>query len=217
MNVKVKRDGALWEQSYKRGIPQGPVKNKGATRGTGTTIFFMPDTEIFGSKLKFDIAHIRDRMKSKAFLHGGLKLIFIDEEAGTREEFFHEGGIAEYLGYLVQERGKAANHPSQFNVAREDKPRLEISLLWTEATDEYTLSFEHPDDGMSWTMVKGRLQTGQEGRYRLTRLDPAHTAVTYELTIHHNLPLPGFIRNRVIKALVDSTLSGLKQRVEHPG
>ncbi len=86
----------------------------------------------------------------------------------------------------------------------------------TVGTDEYTLSYEHPDDGMSWTMVKGRLQTGQEGRYTLASVDPSHTAVTYQLTIHHNLPLPGFIRNRVIKGLVDSTLTGLKQRVEHP-
>ena len=46
---------------------------------------------------------------------------------------------------------------------------------------------------------------------------PARTAVTYELTIHHNLPLPGFIRNRVIKGLVDSTLKGLEQRVEGTG
>jgi hypothetical protein len=84
----------------------------------------------------------------------------------------------------------------------------------TVGTDEYTLSFEHPGDGMTWTMVKGRLQTGQEGRYTLQTLDPSRTAVTYELTIHHNLPLPAFIRNRVIKGLVDSTLKGLKQRVE---
>ena len=87
----------------------------------------------------------------------------------------------------------------------------------TVGTDEYTLSFEHPDDGMSWTMVKGRLQTGQEGRYTLAALGPTRTAVTYELTIHHNLPLPGFIRNRVIKGLVDSTLKGLEQRVEGTG
>ena len=82
----------------------------------------------------------------------------------------------------------------------------------TVGTDEYTLSYEHPDDGMSWTMVKGRLQTGQEGRYTLDGVDPDHTAVTYTLTIHHNLPLPGFIRNKVIKGLVDSTLTGLQAR-----
>lgn len=84
----------------------------------------------------------------------------------------------------------------------------------TVGTDEYTLSYDHPDDGMSWTMVKGRLQTGQEGRYTVEAMDPKHTRVTYDLTIHHNLPLPGFIRNRVIKGLVDSTLNGLKARLE---
>ncbi len=84
----------------------------------------------------------------------------------------------------------------------------------TVGTDEYTLSYEHSDDGMSWTMVKGRLQTGQEGRYTLAEAGPGKTSVTYELTIHHNLPLPGFIRGRVIRGLVDNTLTGLKKRME---
>ena len=84
----------------------------------------------------------------------------------------------------------------------------------TVGTDIYTLSYEHQDDGMSWTMVKGKLQTGQEGRYTLEELAPEKTSVTLELTIHHNLPLPGFIRNRVIKGLVDSTLTGLKKYLE---
>ena len=84
----------------------------------------------------------------------------------------------------------------------------------TVGTDEYTLSYEHTDDTMSWTMVKGRLQTGQEGVYKLVPLGPDRTSVTYDLTIHHNLPLPGFVRRRVMNGLVNSTLGGLKTRVE---
>ncbi|MGX7732252.1 polyketide cyclase [Rhodococcus sp. 14C212] len=84
----------------------------------------------------------------------------------------------------------------------------------TVGTDSYTLTYRHRDDGMSWSMLQGRLQTGQEGRYQLDAVGPASTSVTYELTIHHNLPLPGFLRNRVIKGLVDSTLTGLKKRLE---
>ena len=80
-------------------------------------------------------------------------------------------------------------------------------------TDEYTLSYEHLDDGMSWTMVEGRLQTGQEGCYTVEGLEPGRTRVTYELTIHHHLPLPGFVRQRVINGLVESTLQGLEQRL----
>ena len=84
----------------------------------------------------------------------------------------------------------------------------------TVGTDHYTLSYEHADDGMSWTMVEGHLQTGQEGVYTLQELGPDLTSVTYDLTIHHNLPLPGFVRHRVIKGLVDSTLTGLKSHLE---
>ena len=84
----------------------------------------------------------------------------------------------------------------------------------TVGTDSYTLSYEHADDGMSWTMVEGHMQTGQEGRYQLREVGRDLTSVTYDLTIHHNLPLPGFIRNRVIKGLVESTLTGLKEHLE---
>ena len=69
-------------------------------------------------------------------------------------------------------------------------------------------------DGMSLSLVKGRLQTGQEGDYSVRELKPGHTSVTYLLNIHHNLPLPGFLRSRVINSLVSSTLGGLMSRVE---
>jgi hypothetical protein len=84
----------------------------------------------------------------------------------------------------------------------------------TVGTDEYTLRYTHRRDGMSWTMIKGRLQTGQEGDYSVHAKGPRRTSVTYALTIHHNLPLPGFVRSRVIKGLVSNTLDGLKTRVE---
>ncbi len=81
-------------------------------------------------------------------------------------------------------------------------------------TDEYVLAYRHTDTTMSWRMLEGRLQTGQEGRYVLRRHGPTRTEVTYTLTIHHNLPLPGFIRSRVIKGLVNSTLTGLQKCFE---
>ena len=81
-------------------------------------------------------------------------------------------------------------------------------------TDRYTLAYEHSPDGLSWTLVEGRLQTGQEGVYTLERVAADTTRVTYDLTIHHNLPLPGFIRSRVIKGLVDETLTGLRTRLD---
>ncbi|HYO17254.1 MAG TPA: SRPBCC family protein [Dermatophilaceae bacterium] len=81
-------------------------------------------------------------------------------------------------------------------------------------TDDYTLSYEHAADGMSWSLVKGRLQTGQDATYSLRSLGKNETEVTFDLTIHHNLPLPGFLRGRVIRGLVHSTVKGLKEYVE---
>jgi DNA gyrase subunit B/topoisomerase-4 subunit B len=141
LTATIKRDGKLWQQSYKRGIPQGPVKAISAARGTGTSTFFQPDTEIFGVKLKFHSDEIRDRLKAKAYLHGGLKLVFIDEESGTKEEFVHEGGIQEFLTHLVALRAKGVTHPNNFSIKREEKPRLEVALVWTESTEEYIKSY----------------------------------------------------------------------------
>jgi uncharacterized membrane protein len=81
-------------------------------------------------------------------------------------------------------------------------------------TDEYTLAYEHRDDGMSWTMVKGRLQTGQDAAYTLRAVDPERTEVRFDLRISHNLPLPGFLRRKVIGDLVDHNVTGLQRHFE---
>ena len=79
-------------------------------------------------------------------------------------------------------------------------------------TDRYTLRYEHSPDGMSWHLVEGRLQTGQDAEYRLRPLDDQRTEVVFTLTISHNLPLPGFLRSRTIRGLVANNTDGL---VEH--
>ncbi|GAA6526226.1 SRPBCC family protein [Intrasporangium sp. DVR] len=103
-------------------------------------------------------------------------------------------------------------------VTESDPAGLPVTARFAAATavgtDRYTLAYEHGPAGMSWTMVEGRLQTGQEGRYTLEPLGRGRTRVTYDLTIHHNLPLPGFIRSRIITGLVDETLTGLRRRLE---
>lgn len=76
-------------------------------------------------------------------------------------------------------------------------------------TDRYTLGYEHTPTGMSWHLVEGRLQTGQDAEYVLRPLDDDRTEVTFTLTISHNLPLPGFIRSRTIKGLVANNTGGL--------
>jgi uncharacterized membrane protein len=81
-------------------------------------------------------------------------------------------------------------------------------------TDEYTLAYTHRPDGLSWTMLSGKLQTGQDASYTLRAIDDTHTEVTFDLTISHNLPLPGFLRRKVIGDLAANRVKGLTKRVE---
>ena len=76
-------------------------------------------------------------------------------------------------------------------------------------TDRYTLRYEHSPTGLSWQLVEGRMQTGQDAEYVLRAVDTSHTEVFFTLTISHNLPLPGFIRSRTIKGLVANNTGGL--------
>jgi DNA gyrase subunit B len=140
--ASVKRDGAEWRQSYARGKPTSKLGRIGAARGTGTSIFFRPDPEIFG-KLAFDAETIRYRLDTKAFLHKGLKITFRDDEAKTTEVFEHAGGIADFLTKLVADRGKAPTVPQVVYVQRDGEQgfRLEAAMQWTESPDETLRSY----------------------------------------------------------------------------
>jgi len=138
----IKRDGAEWKQSYQRGKPTSKVTKGGAARGTGTSIYFRPDPEIFG-KQSFDPAVLRFRLDTKAYLHKGLKITFRDEAAGSTEVFEHAGGIADFLTKVVTDRAKAPTVPQVFYVQRDGEQgfRMEAALQWTEAPDETIRSY----------------------------------------------------------------------------
>jgi DNA gyrase subunit B len=145
MTVTVKRDGHTWQQTYAKGKATSKVaKISGAekVRGSGTTVRFRPDAEIFG-KLAFDAAEIRERLEAKTYLHRGLRVVFTDEtqKPPVREELTHEGGLADWLTHVVAQRGKNASHGGAFVLERTEVPRLELALVWTEATDEHVRSF----------------------------------------------------------------------------
>ncbi|HZI06501.1 MAG TPA: DNA topoisomerase IV subunit B, partial [Archangium sp.] len=144
--VNIKRDGKHHVQTYARGKPTSTLKVEGPARGSGTSMTFEPDPEIFGEKLKFDAAAIRERLEAKSYLHKGMTVIWRDETATphVKETFKHDGGISEYLTKVVSERGKPvvpAGSAQVFYHARDNGVRLEASLVWTEATDEHIRSY----------------------------------------------------------------------------
>ena len=143
----VRRDGATWEQRFKLGTPQGPVKKIGPARGTGTTVFFRPDPTIF-PKTQFDAGTIRERLEVASYLHKGLKIVFENEaaegEQPAREVFQHEEGIGDYLRKILAERKANPVHESPFALTREHEEtglKLDVVLRWTESTEERIRSY----------------------------------------------------------------------------
>ena len=136
----VRRDGFLWEQRFKQGRPQGPVKKLGPARGTGTTVYFHPDPTVF-PRVDFDPALVRERLEVASYLHRGVRLTFDDQTSGTKVVFAHEEGLLDYLKKIVIERGGRAVHETAFALSRDNGLRLELVLQWTEATDEHIRSY----------------------------------------------------------------------------
>src|SRR5262249_50473418 len=134
--ARVKREGHEWEQSFSRGKPTTPLKKTGPARGTGTTIFFKPDPEIFPS-IRFDAKLLAERLEAKAYLHGGLTIEFVDETAGTTATYHYEDGIAAYLAKIVNDAKQLPIGGELFTIHKEqDGLHVDCALAWTEDTTE---------------------------------------------------------------------------------
>jgi DNA gyrase subunit B/topoisomerase-4 subunit B len=137
----VKRDGCQYRMEFSKGIPKtGLLKLKGTVRGTGTSISFTPDPTIF-PKTDFNPALIRARIETSSFIHRGVKIHFVDDVNQTKESFYHENGIVDFIGKVLQERNTKPIHESVFGFRRDDQERMEIVLQWTESTDEHLRSY----------------------------------------------------------------------------
>ena len=138
LTARVKRDGFEWEQTFSRGKATGPLKKLGAARGSGTTIFFRPDAKIFPD-VRFDPKVVAERLESKAYLHGGLTVVFRDEAAGTEAVYHYDEGLKAFLAKIV---GTGALGGELFTIAKEqDGLHLECALAWTEDTTERVQSY----------------------------------------------------------------------------
>lgn len=146
--VKVRRDGAEWTQAFARGRPTGPLKKGGKARGTGTTVSFRPDPDIFGPTMRFDPDRVRQSLEDRAFVHRGISFTFVDELTGAREEFIQKEGIAALLRRGIGKQGLNPTVPVIFELYRDGNAktgdilsRLEVVLTYTDATDERFLSY----------------------------------------------------------------------------
>ncbi len=180
----VRREGSEYAQTYVRGVPQGKLKTLGPSRKHGTTIAFRPDPDIFGKSLRFDVERIRERLEAKSYLHRGLVVTLKDEKSGEKWELSHPGGITEYLGKLIVERGHGMVHAGHFSMDRAEDPRLEVALAWTESPDEKILSYANgiptPVGGTHENGFKAALNKALRNFMAAKKIEPKGVTITAE-------------------------------------
>lgn len=138
--VTVKRDGYEWQMEFKQGKPVSPLKKLGPARGTGTTIFFHPDPQIF-PRTEFNPQTIRERLEVASYIHKGLKVTWVDEVNNKKEVFHHEDGIVAFLKQILTEKNAKPVHDQPFVFSKENGIRMEMCFSWTESTEELLKSY----------------------------------------------------------------------------
>ncbi|MFC0212748.1 DNA topoisomerase (ATP-hydrolyzing) subunit B [Paenibacillus chartarius] len=138
--VTVKRDGAIYQQEYRRGAPQYDVKMIGETDETGTTVHFKPDGEIFTETLEYDYDTLQSRIRELAFLNKGIEINLTDERTDTAASFCYEGGIVSFVEYLNRNR-EALHIPPIYVEGSKDYIQVEVALQYNDSYTENIYSF----------------------------------------------------------------------------
>jgi DNA gyrase subunit B len=139
LEVEIKRDGRVYQQSYKRGDPQGPLKEVGKSRERGTRVRFKADSQIFETTdFSFDI--LSQRLRELAFLNRGVKITIEDERTQKKHEFFYKGGLMSFVEHL--NRTKTPVHAKVIHFEGErDGVEVEIAMQWNDGYAENVFSF----------------------------------------------------------------------------
>ncbi|AZR72631.1 DNA gyrase subunit B [Anoxybacter fermentans] len=200
LKLEIHRDGKIYQQEYRRGVPQNELTVVGKTKRSGTTITFLPDSTIFEiTEFKFEtLAH---RLQESAYLNNNLKLILIDlrGEEPQKVEFKYEGGIVAFVEHLNQSRDLL--HKDVIYVEKQvgDK-HIQVAFQYNDGYNERIYSFANNintvDGGYHVTGFKSALtkalNTWGKNNNILKSSDPSLTGndVREGLTAVINVKLP---------------------------
>ena len=149
--VHVRRDGAEYEQSFKRGKPDGDLKKIGVAASTGTTVTFKPDPEMFTETTEYDYEILLKRLREESFLNAGVRITLTDERPESiekndgvppQESMCYEGGVRSFVQYLHEKRDLTPLHPQVIYMKGEANGAVaEVALQYWDSYNELILSF----------------------------------------------------------------------------
>ena len=138
LKVQVARDGFLWSQEYKIGVPQAPLVKGKKTDSTGTTIEFKPDGSIFET-VEFEYETLRARFQQMAFLNKGLGITLTDERSDKTDSYKYTRGLVDYVEFLNASKKIEIIHDEIISLEAETSKKdmsIEVAMQWTNAYTE---------------------------------------------------------------------------------
>lgn len=138
LKMTIHREGQIFEQDFKCGIPQQPLAAIGTTRKKGTTIEFSPDPSIFTETVLFEYDYLAKRFKELAYLNPRITIKFKDERSGADNTYHFEGGITQFV--MDMNKKVVVATPYEFNEKAEDI-EMDIAIMYNDSYDDKTYTF----------------------------------------------------------------------------
>ena len=139
------RDGKIYQQEYKIGVPQYPVKEVGTTDRTGTSVLFKPDDTIF-TVTEYKYETVAGRLRELSFLNAGIHIELkdmreLDENGEPRsDDFFSEGGLREFVMYLDATREPLLTEPIYMEGDKNGVP-VQVAMMYNTSYSENVVSY----------------------------------------------------------------------------
>ena len=154
MEVRVKRNGHIYEQNYKRGHVCNPLKIVGDCdiNETGTLVKFLPDKEIFQETQVYEFDILKHRLREMAFLTKGIRITLEDKRPGIEQTmvFHYEGGIKEFVQYLNKSKDTLYDNII-YCEGEKDKVQVEVAFQhndgYNEVIDSFANNIKTPEGG----------------------------------------------------------------------
>ena len=144
LELEIWRNSRVYQQSYRRGRPLGPLQETGRTDRRGTKITFKPDSTIFDT-LDFHFDTLSQRLRELSFLNKGVVITVTDERTDKTHQFKYAGGISEFVKHLNRNRTVLHRPPIYFEAERETSSgeliRLEVAIQYNDGYAENVFSF----------------------------------------------------------------------------